>query len=132
MRWLATMVAMRMGRCDGNIVKAALKRRTPKGCDFWVLLFAGSGGEGEAQQRLLFHFVGFAGAGGWAGAGGALDGANAATLIFGDALEARHYIGMRAHVGGLFLDVDDFVRVGIRGDGFGNFALRKRIELIEE
>ena len=62
----------------------------------------------------------------------ALYGANAAAFTLGDALQARHHVGVRAHVGGLFLDVNDFVRVGIRSDGFGDFLLRQRIELIEE
>ena len=76
--------------------------------------------------------MGLGGASGGAGAGGALDGANAEILRLRNAFQAREHVEQRAHVGGLFLDPDDFAGVGMRVDGSGNFGFGQRIKLIQE
>jgi len=92
----------------------------------------GCGSEGQSDERFLFEVVGFGRAGGRAGAGGTLNGTDAEILGLGDALEARKNIEQGAHVGGLFLNPDNFAGVGMRVNGGGDFGFRERIELIKE
>ena len=70
------------------------------------------------------------GAGGGAGAGGALDAQDGSAA--GEAFEARQHEGERAHVGGLFLHPDEFARVGVAVHFGGEFRFRERIKLLEK
>ena len=50
----------------------------------------------------------------------------------GNALEARKHVEEGAHVGGLFLNPDDFARVGMSSNRRGDFVFGQRIKLVEE
>src|SRR5713226_28940 len=74
----------------------------------------------------------FGGPGGRAGAGRALHGSNAKANILCQALETRKYVAEGAHVARLFLNPDDFARVGMLGDGGGDFGARQGVQLVEK
>src|SRR5260370_42071393 len=76
--------------------------------------------------------MGLGGAGCRAGAGGTLDRANVEPPGFREAFEPRQNIACRAHVAGFFLNPDNLARVGMLGEGGGNFRTRQRVELVEK
>src|SRR6266481_5735422 len=95
-------------------------------------LVSARGGEGQSQKGLLLQLVRLGGARGGAGAAGALHRTHAQAAGFGQALQPREDVKMRAHIGGFFLDPDDFAGMGMLGDGGGDFRARQGIKLIEE
>src|SRR5229473_2771007 len=72
------------------------------------------------------------GAGRRAGARGTLDGAKIEPSGLREAFESRQNVTCRAHISRLFLNPDNFSRVGMLFDGGGNFRARQRVELVEK
>ena len=91
--------------------------------------------QGEVDEGLFFEGVGFGGAGGWAGCGGALyayQGAGFSRRAGGHAAHQWEDVGECAHVGRLFLDPDNFGGRGVLVEGGLEFGFRPRVELLEE
>jgi hypothetical protein len=86
--------------------------------------------EGEVDEGFFFELVGFGGAGGWAGRGGALDGQE--RTVSGEALQQRLDVEEGAHVGGLFLDPDDFGGAGVLIQRGLQLGFGPGVELVEE
>src|SRR6266850_8471932 len=95
-------------------------------------LVSARGGESQSQKRFLLQLVRFGGARGGAGAAGAFHGTHAQSAGFREAFQPRQDVKMSAHIGGFFLDPDDFAGMGMLGDGGGDFRARQGIKLIEE
>src|ERR1700674_505780 len=95
-------------------------------------LIATCGCEGQGQERFLLHLMGLGGSGGRASAGGTLDRAKVEPPGFRYAFESRQNKAGRAHVAGLFLNPNDFSRIGMLRDGCVDFRARQRVELVEE
>src|SRR5271169_4146825 len=90
------------------------------------------GGKSQGEQGFLLELVGFGGASGGAGAGGALHRADANVLGLSNALETRQNVEERAHVGRLLLDPDDFAGVGMGVNGGRNLGFGQWVELVQE
>src|SRR5437867_11038672 len=76
-------------------------------------LVAACGCEGECEKRFLFQLMRLRGSRGGAGAGRALDRANAESEGLGKALQPGQNIGKRSHVCGFFLYPHDLARTGM-------------------
>src|SRR5882672_24071 len=95
-------------------------------------LVSARGGESQSQKGLLLQFVRFGGTRGGAGAAGALHRTNAQPAGLREAFQSGQYVEMRAHVGGFFLDPDNFAGIRMLGDGGSDLRARQRIKLVEE
>ena len=78
----------------------------------------------------MFQIMSFRRTGRGAGAGRALDRTH--RHIPSEFPNARHNVEKCAHVGGLFLNLDDFSCLGVARELGGEFGFRKRIKLIEK
>src|SRR4029077_4927977 len=95
-------------------------------------LVAAGGCESKCKKRFLLQLMGLGRARGGAGAPRALDRADAQAAGLREAFQPRQNVEMRAHVGGLFLNPDDFAGVRMFSDRSGNLSAWQRIELVEE
>src|SRR5882672_9295663 len=87
------------------------------------------GCKSQGDECLLLHFVGLGATGGWAGAGGALNGEHGA--VRGNASQTGHHIEHGTHVGWFFLHPDDFAGRDVTVEFYLHFGFGEGIELVE-
>src|ERR1700749_160410 len=86
--------------------------------------------KGEIDQGLLLDLVGLGRAGGGRCACTAFHAQNG--TVAGEATQLRHDVGKGSHVGGLFLDPDDVLRVGVLVESGLELGFGKGIQLLDE
>jgi hypothetical protein len=96
----------------------------------WCELISVLRGEGQGEDRFLFHFVRFGRSGGWAGTGGAFDRMHGA--IANEVLEARQDVEKRTHVGRLLLHPDNISRRAMALEFGGELGFGEGIHLLQK
>src|SRR5579884_3766743 len=109
-----------------------VRRRSPvNACAISIVPRLGfTRGKCQCDESFLFDGVRLGGAGGGTGAGGALYREDRS--LAGNAPQTRHYVGQRAHVGGLFLHPDDVARGRMPLEFTRQISLREGIQLLDK
>src|SRR2546425_411606 len=125
------VVTRRLHECEWS-VNASRGGWSPPGHSSAELAIASAGRrESQSQKRLLLQLMRFRGPRGGTGTAGALHRTNTQAAGFREAFQPGKYVEMRAHVGGFFLDPDNFAGVGMLGDGGCDLRAGQRIKLGE-